>query len=440
MKIIRLSAENIKRLSAVEITPTGAVVEITGKNRAGKTSVLDSIWWALSGERDIQARPIRRGAEKAHVTLDLGELRVTRRFSAQEDGGFSTSLVVENADGARYPSPQKRLDALIGSLSLDPLEFARSPALAQLETLKRLTGLDFAEMEAANKADFATRTDVRRRGRDLRSAAAMIAVPADAPTERIDEAALVRELERAGEHNSALEQRKARREGYATATERLRERWLDLRGRAEALRREAAALDAEAATIGDDIAARTKTVDEAAPLAEPIDTATVRQSIEEARRTNEIAASAARKADLERQAKAADGEADGLTQSMEARSVAKAKMIAEVAMPIPGLSLGDEGVMLDGQPFDQGSDEEQLRASIAIAAAMNPTLRIVRIRDGALLDAESMALLAVFAAERDLQVWIETVESGRPEAVVIEDGHVRGAEPPDEPRQARETA
>ena len=39
MKIIRLSAENVKRLVAVEIEPTGNLVEITGKNGAGKTSV-----------------------------------------------------------------------------------------------------------------------------------------------------------------------------------------------------------------------------------------------------------------------------------------------------------------------------------------------------------------------------------------------------------------
>ena len=32
MKIIGLYAENIKRLTAIEINPTGNVVEITGKN------------------------------------------------------------------------------------------------------------------------------------------------------------------------------------------------------------------------------------------------------------------------------------------------------------------------------------------------------------------------------------------------------------------------
>ena len=43
MKILELRAENIKKLVAVEIKPDGNIVEITGKNGAGKTSVLDSI-------------------------------------------------------------------------------------------------------------------------------------------------------------------------------------------------------------------------------------------------------------------------------------------------------------------------------------------------------------------------------------------------------------
>ena len=50
MKIIRLKAENVKRLHAVEITPEGEVVVVAGKNGAGKSSVLDAITYALAGK------------------------------------------------------------------------------------------------------------------------------------------------------------------------------------------------------------------------------------------------------------------------------------------------------------------------------------------------------------------------------------------------------
>ena len=79
MKIVKLNAENVKKLVAVEITPSGEIVTISGKNGAGKTSVLDSIWWALAGTSNIQAQPIRKGQNKARIRLDMGELIVERR-------------------------------------------------------------------------------------------------------------------------------------------------------------------------------------------------------------------------------------------------------------------------------------------------------------------------------------------------------------------------
>ena len=46
MKILKLQAENVKRLKVVEITPDGNVIMIGGPNDAGKSSVLDSMEYA----------------------------------------------------------------------------------------------------------------------------------------------------------------------------------------------------------------------------------------------------------------------------------------------------------------------------------------------------------------------------------------------------------
>ncbi|MCK9994023.1 MAG: hypothetical protein Dbin4_02543, partial [Alphaproteobacteria bacterium] len=67
MKIINLQAENLKRLVAVNITPDGNIVEITGKNGAGKTSILDAIYWGLTGKDGIQSTPIRKGEDHAII-------------------------------------------------------------------------------------------------------------------------------------------------------------------------------------------------------------------------------------------------------------------------------------------------------------------------------------------------------------------------------------
>lgn len=67
MKIIKFRADNVKRLTAVEITPDGNMVQITGKNGQGKTSVLDAIWWALGGKENIQGQPIRKVARSIKI-------------------------------------------------------------------------------------------------------------------------------------------------------------------------------------------------------------------------------------------------------------------------------------------------------------------------------------------------------------------------------------
>ena len=83
MRIITLKAENIKKLKAVEITPEGNVVIISGRNEQGKTSVLDCIWLALAGADASKGmpKPIRTGEKKANTTLDLGDLVVTRTWT-----------------------------------------------------------------------------------------------------------------------------------------------------------------------------------------------------------------------------------------------------------------------------------------------------------------------------------------------------------------------
>ncbi|KMO23108.1 ATP-binding protein, partial [Methylobacterium aquaticum] len=188
---------------------------ITGRNGQGKSSVLDAIWWALAGTSHIQAVPIRKGENEARIRLDLGEIKVTRTFKRQEDGTFPTKILVESADGARYPSPQRMLDSLLGARSFDPLAFTRMDGKDQLEALKRFVpGVDFDAIDKANKADFTKRTDVNREARTLRSQAAGISLPEDAPSERIDDAALVAKMQQAGEHNALVERRRANREAF----------------------------------------------------------------------------------------------------------------------------------------------------------------------------------------------------------------------------------
>ena len=98
MKIVNLKAENIK-LVAVEISPTDNTVIVTGKNGAGKSSVLDAIWWGALRHETYSGKLIRDGQTKASIRLDLGTIIVERIFSEKgstlkvmADNGAASSL------------------------------------------------------------------------------------------------------------------------------------------------------------------------------------------------------------------------------------------------------------------------------------------------------------------------------------------------------------
>ena len=63
IKINKLEIENVKRIKAVKIEPrANGLTIVGGDNNQGKTSVLDSIAWALGGEKYRPAQAQREGS------------------------------------------------------------------------------------------------------------------------------------------------------------------------------------------------------------------------------------------------------------------------------------------------------------------------------------------------------------------------------------------
>lgn len=458
MKIVRLTAENIKKLRAVEITPAGEIVSISGKNGAGKTSVLDSIWWALAGTKTIQGQPIRKGESKARIKLDLGELIVERKFS--EHG---STLTVESADGARFPSPQSMLDKLLGELSFDPLAFARMEPRKQFDELRRVAKveIDIDKLNALNTSDYDKRTDINRDAKAKRAQIDGITIPAEVKGDPVDEAALVDAIQKAGETNADIETRKGRRDAAQGAIARLKTDAVNMTTQAGRVRAEADAAHKAAGVAAQEAYDRavkaasealTKALNEAskwelaskaateeaaafekklagAPeLPKPVDVSGLRQKLDAAKQTNAAIVTrktmVERKAALIKEATELEARSKALTEGMDARERAKADAIKGAAMPVPGLGFGDGEVTYNGIPFEQASSAEQLRVSMGIAIAANPKLRVIRITDGSLLDEDSMATIAAMAKDSDYQVWVEVVDSSGKLGVVIDDGAV----------------
>lgn len=105
----------------------------------------------------------------------------------------------------------------------------------------------------------------------------------------------------------------------------------------------------------------------------------------------------------------------------------KLAAIGRARFPIDGLGLDGDVVTYRGVPFAQASQAQKVLVGFAIGAALNPTLRVILIREGALLDDESLAALMAAAAERGFQIWIETVgtrDAAEGVGIIIEDGRL----------------
>lgn len=414
MRIITLRAENVKRLRAVEITPDGNTVVIAGRNAQGKSSVLDAIWMALAGGNGAKdtSRPIRDGEKKAKVELDLGDLVVTRRWTDK-----TTTLEVTAKDGSRYSSPQTVLDGLIGRLSFDPLAFAQQDPKGQLATLLSVVELPFDPAELAQKRQtvFDHRTDANREVRRLEALVSSLpAVPAQTPDEEQTATAIGAELE------AALENARAR-EIVKQAYERELERVAD--AREEIKRLEKLLGDANDA-LADATKASEAALAEGNALPARVDPEPIRAKLAEVDKTNELVRAKRQGTQLRAQLKEFEELADSLTRQLDQIDQSKTDAIAAARMPLEGLSFDEDGVLYNGVPFSQCSAAERLRAGIAVAMALNPTIRVIRITDGSLLDAENLALIDEMAAEHDFQIWLERVDETGSVGITIEDGEV----------------
>lgn len=432
MRIVRLQAEGFKRLVAVDITPEGDLIEVRGENGEGKSSVLDAIFAALAGKDAAPIKPVRTGEEYALIKLDLGELKVTRYFG--EDG--ATKLKVENAEGAVFTQGQTMLDALVGSISFDPLEFANMAGKDQAAEIRRLVKLDvdLDQLAADDKVDYDKRREVNRDAAAIKARIEAIVVPGDLPAEAPDKAAIADQLGNAADTNGAIEREEVRRSNRKDEREAA-EGWArkrnqdaaELRKRADEAEIEATAKVSEAALIGAEL-------EKLPALDKRVDTAALRTELAEAERVSGLIARRDERDRLKGEFDALKATSEGLTGSMTTRAAAREKALAEAKMPVEGLSfatIADELILtLNGEPFSQAASADQLRVSVAIAMTANPRLRVLRVKDGSLLDKKNLAILRETAKAHDFQIWGEFVgEDGA--GIVMEAGKVKGAPEPE---------
>ena len=196
----------------------------------------------------------------------------------------------------------------------------------------------------------------------------------------------------------------------------------EMRARAAALKEQIDKLRAELSSLAEQGKAQADLVDS---LGECPAIAGIEQRINSIQETNAIVRAAREYRTVKAMADKVRHESEALTQKMESLELAKAQGFARAQFPVKGLAFDAEGVVFNGIPFQQCSSAEQVRIAVAVAAALNPKIRVIRIADGSLLDSASMAEIERLAKEHDMQIWIERVDESGGVGIVIEDGAVR---------------
>lgn len=401
MKIVSLEAENIKCLKAIEIRPDGNVVIIGGENEAGKSSILDSIEYALAGSKHIPDKPIRNGQEKARIVLDLDEIQVTRTFTKN-----GTNLVVKSKDGATFPTPQDMLNKLLGNLSFDPSEFFRMDNKKRIEILKKIVGLDFDDLNNKYKELFDNRTDINRRGKELKAQYDSVSSYKDVPDKEVSVAELSVELTSGIAQNQKLN---------------------DLKKSLDNNQSQLSRIDGQIKQLIENktkIENYIKNEKEQLKKLKEIKTDDIQNKINSAEDINNKIRENTKKKSLCVELEKLRDESGGLSQELESITNTKKEMMESAKFPIKGLSFDEDVVMFNNVPFDQISQGARIKISVAIGLVLNPKLKILLVRDGSLLDAKNLEIISKMASKMDAQIWIEKVGKGKECQIIIANGEI----------------
>lgn len=413
IKINKLEIENVKRVKAVKIEPTAnGLTLLGGKNKQGKTSVLDAIAWALGGNKYRPSQAARDGSAippYLHLTLSNG-LVVERK-------GKNSDLKVVDPNGQK--GGQMLLDSFVEELAINLPKFMGSTNKEKANILLQIIGVgqQLHELEAKEQEVYNRRHAIGQIADQKAKFAKEQTYFPDAPKEPVSASELIQQQQGILARNGENQQKRQRLAFYESA--------LQVKGE-EIARLEAELLKnkQEYAKLGEDLTmARKDTID-----LQDESTAELEANIQQIDEINRKVRANLDKDKAETDASEYRQQYDVLTGEIEAIRQQKTDLLNNAPLPLPGLSVDDGELIYNGQRWDNMSGSDQLKVSTAIVRKLKPDCGFILLDKLEQMDLETLQEFGQWLEQEGLQAIATRVSTGEECSIIIEDGYVSGQE------------
>lgn len=411
VKITQFEAENVKRIKAVQIIPAeNGLTLIGGDNNQGKTSVLDSIAWALGGDKFRPAAAQRDGANApAHLRVVLSNGCIVERK------GKNSALTVTDPTGKR--AGQQLLNEFVEALALDLPRFMNANDREKADTLLKIIGVGdrLAAMDQEIKREYDKRTAIGQLAESKRHYADELVDYPEAPDEPVSAADLIRRqqaiLARNGEN------------------QRKRDRAAQLEQKVRLLQQKVDNLAAQLRDAGDACAAAMRDLEIARTSAADLQdesTAELEADLQNIEELNRKVRANMDKARAEDEARQLSNQYDMLTTRIRNLRDKRTALLEDANLPLPGLSVEDGALTFHGHRWGDMSGSDQLRVATAIVRRLNPDCGFVLLDKLEQMDLRTLREFGAWLEGEGLQAIATRVSTGGECRIIIEDGRVRG--------------
>lgn len=410
VKINALELENVKRIKAVKIDPTqNGLTIIGGDNNQGKTSVLDSIAWALGGDRNKPSNAVREGSTVPpllKVTLSNGII-VERK-------GKNSSLKVTDPSGKK--AGQTLLDSFIEQLALNLPAFMNKSNKEKANVLLNIIGVgdQLAVFNHKENELYQERLTVGRiadqKAKFAKEQLFYEGVPADiiSPQELINQQQAI--LAKNGENQRKREKVTQYEYQVKTLTDEVARLEQMLQQKNEELNK--ATYDLSMAKT-DALDLQDQSTDE------------LEKNLAEIEEVNRKIRANLDKEKAEEEAKGYKAQYDNLSLQIDEVRKQKYDLLNNADLPLPELSIDANELTYKGKKWDSMSGSDQLRVSTAIVRKLNPDCGFVLLDKLEQMDLKTLTEFNAWLEQEGLQAIATRVSTGDECSVIIEDGHVK---------------